>query len=282
MSLSFQTNVTSLVAQQNLAVNTNSLDNAITQLTSGFRINSSGDDAAGLAIANGYRANVTELQQGVRNANDGTAILQTIDGGLNNISNILDQLQQLATQSASGTFSGGTAGRTTLNNEFQTLLGEINRQAANIGLASGGGTGGVYNASISVFIGGGNNQTDSAVSINLSGSGNIVDSSGLGISTDAIDTIPHALTALTDITTAIQNLGAVQGAVGDGENDLTYAIGLANSQITNQSAAESNIRDANVAQEAAALTQSQVLQQSGVAALAQANAEPEALLKLLA
>ncbi len=262
MSLSFQTNVTSLVAQQNLAVNTNSLDNAITQLTSGFRINKSGDDAAGLAIANGYRANVTELQQGVRNANDGTAILQTIDGGLNNISNILDQLQQLATQSASGTFSGGATGRTTLNNEFQTLLGEINRQAANIGLASGGGTGGVYNASISVFIGGGDNQTDAAVSINLSGSGNIVDSSGLGISANSIDTIPHALTALTNITTAIQNLGGVQGAVGDGENDLTYAIGLANSQITNQSAAESNIRDANVAQEAAALTQSQVLQQS--------------------
>jgi flagellin len=281
MSLSFQTNVTSLVAQQNLAVNTNSLDNAITQLTSGYRINSSGDDAAGLAIANGYRANVTELQQGVRNANDGTAILQTIDGGLNNISNILDQLQQLATQSASGTFSGGTSGRTTLNNEFQTLLGEINRQAANIGLASGGGTGGVYNASIAVFIGGGDTIANSAVTINLSGSGNVVDSSGLGISTNAVDTSANAQTALTAITAAVQALGSVQGAVGDGENDLTYAIGLANSQITNQSAAESNIRDANVATEAAALTASQVLQQSSVAALAQANAEPQALLKLL-
>ena len=278
MSLSFQTNVTSLVAQQNLAVNTNSLDNAITQLTSGYRINSSGDDAAGLAIANGYRANVTELQQGVRNANDGTAILQTVDGGLNNISNILDQLQTLATQSASGTFSGD---RGTLDNEFQTLLGEINRQAANIGLASGGGTGGVYNASIAVFIGGGDTIANSAVTINLSGSGNVVDSSGLGISTNAVDTSANAQTALTAITAAVQALGSVQGAVGDGENNLTYAIGLANSQITNQSAAESNIRDANVATEAAALTASQVLQQSSVAALAQANAEPQALLKLL-
>src|ERR1700733_10468283 len=144
MSLSFQTNVTSLVAQQNLQVNTNSLDNAITQLTSGFRINSSGDDAAGLAVANGFRADATELQQGVTNANDGTAILQTVDGGLNNISNILDQLQTLATQSASGTFSGD---RGTLNNEFQTLLGEINRQAANIGLASGTGPSSQYNTS---------------------------------------------------------------------------------------------------------------------------------------
>jgi flagellin len=280
MSLSFQTNVTSLVAQENLQVNTNSLDNAITQLTSGYRINSSGDDAAGLAVANGYRSNITELEQGVRNANDGTAILQTIDGGLNNISNILDQLQQLATQSASGTFSGN---RATLNQEFQTLLGEINRQAANIGLASGGGTttASQYNNSIAVYIGGGSSQTNSAVSIDLSGSANIVDSGGLGISTDSVSTITAATTAIGDITTAVQSLGLVQGAVGDGENDLTYAIGLANSQITNESAAESNIRDANVAQEAAALTQEQVLQQSSVAALAQANAEPEALLKLL-
>jgi flagellin len=279
MSLSFQTNVTSLEAQQNLQVNTTSLDNAIEQLTSGYRINSSGDDPAGLAVANGLRANVTELQQGVSNANDGSAILQTIDGGLNNISNILDQLEQLATQSASGTFSGN---RSTLNEEFQTLLGEINRQAANIGLASGGGgtTSSQYNNSIDVYIGGGSTQTNSQVTVNLSGSANIVDSGGLGISTDAVDTIAHAQTAITDIGNAVQALGLVQGTVGDGENDLTYAIGLANSQITNESAAESNIRDANVAQEAAALTQGQVLQQSSVAALAQANAEPEALLKL--
>jgi flagellin len=274
MSLSFQTNITSLDAQQNLQINTNSLDNAIEQLTSGYRINNSGDDPAGLAVANGYRANITELQQGVRNANDGSALLQTIDGGLNNISNILDQLQQLATQSASGTFSGN---RATLNEEFQTLLGEITRQASNIGLASGG----QYNAQINVYIGGGNNQANSQVSIDLSGSGNIVDATGLGLASGAVDTIGDAQTAIGEITNAVQQLGLVQGVVGDGETDLTYALGLANSQITNESAAESDIRDANIAQEAAALTQEQVLQQSSVAALAQANAEPEALLKLL-
>ncbi len=281
MSLSLQTNVTSLVAQQNLEVNTNSLDNAITQLTSGFRINSAGDDAAGLAVANGYRADVAELQQGVQNANDGTATLQTIDGGLTNISNILDQLQTLATQSASGTFQGS---RATLNQEFTTLLGEINRQAANIGLASGGGatTGSVNNNVISVFIGGGDTQGDSQVTINLSGSANIVDSSGLGITNDKVDTAAHAQTAITDITAAVQALGLAQGAVGNGENELTYAVGLANSQITNLSASEGTIRDANVAQEAfEALTSDQILQQSSVAALAQANSEPQALLKLL-
>jgi flagellin len=274
MSISFQTNVTSLVAQQNLANNTDSLNNAVTQLTSGFRINKSGDDAGGLAVANGFRSDVVELQQGVRNANDGSAILQTIDGGLNNISNILNQLQTLATQSATDTFSGS---RATLDQEFQTLLGEIDRQAGNIGLASGG----TYNVSLSVFIGGGNNQTNSQVTVDLSGSANSVGTTGLGLSTDNVLTTTAAKTAITDITTAVQKLGLVQGAVGDGENDLTYAIGLANSQITNKSAAESNIRDANVAEEAAQLTRSQVLLQSSVAALAQANAEPQSLLKLL-
>lgn len=279
MSLSFQTNVTSLEAQQNLQVNTNALDNAIQQLTSGYRINDSGDDAAGLAVANQYRSNITELQQGVRNANDGQATLQTIDGGLNNISNILDQLQQLATQGASSTFSGSY---TTLNDEFSTLLGEINRQAANIGLASGGGgtSSSQNNNVLDVFIGGGSTQGNSQVSIDLSGSSNIVDSGGLGISGAAVDNIGDAQSAITSISAAVGKLGLVQGVVGDGENDLNYAVGLANSQITNESAAESNIRDANVAQEAAALTQGQVLQQSSVAALAQANSEPQALLKL--
>jgi flagellin len=279
MSLSFQTNVTALVAENNLQVNSNFQAQTITRLTSGFRINSSGDDAAGLAVANGFRSNIAELQQGVRNANDGTSILQTIDGGLNNISNILDRLNTLATQSASGTFSGN---RATLNQEFTTLLTEINRQAANIGLASGSGQASVYNASISVYIGGGDTQTDAQVTVNLSGSANTVDSLGLGITNDKIDTAAHAQTAITDIAAAVKSLGLVQGAVGTGENTLTYAVSLAQSQIVNNSAAESRIRDADIATEAANLTKSQVLQQSSVAALAQANAAPQSLLKLLA
>src|SRR5579862_7143395 len=109
--------------------------NTIQQLTSGYRINNSGDDAAGLAVANQLQANVAELQQGVINAANGTSTLQIIDGGLSNISNLLDRLQTLATESASGTFEGS---RTTLNNEFTSVLSEITRQAGNIGLASGG------------------------------------------------------------------------------------------------------------------------------------------------
>ena len=151
MSYSIQTNVSSIMAQENLRVNGDFQSRTINRLTSGYRINSSGDDAAGLAVANKLRSGNAELQQGVRNANDGISTLQIIDGGLNNISKILDRLKTLATQSASATFGGD---RTTVDNEFQTLLGEIDRQSASIGL----NTGGASAVSLSVYIGGGNNH----------------------------------------------------------------------------------------------------------------------------
>src|SRR3954469_5286153 len=113
--ISLQTNVDSLVAQQNLRVNSNFQSNTIRQLTSGYRINSSGDDAAGLAVANNYRNSISELTQGVRNANDGVSQLQIVDGGLSNISQILDRMQTLATESASDTFTGD---RATVNREY--------------------------------------------------------------------------------------------------------------------------------------------------------------------
>src|SRR4029077_146584 len=119
MSISIQTNVTSLFAQQALAQNSAFESKTIQQLTSGYRINSSGDDAAGLAVANQYRSTIAELQQGVLNASNGNSILQIVDGGLNNVSSILDRLKTLATESASATFAGDL---NTLNQEFQSLL----------------------------------------------------------------------------------------------------------------------------------------------------------------
>ena len=183
MSYSFQTNVTSLLAQQNLRVNSDFQSRTITRLTSGYRINSSGDDAAGLAVANLLRSNTAELQQGVRNANDGISILQIVDGGLNNISNILDRLKTLATQSASSTFSGD---RATLNNEYQSLLTEITRQAANIGLSTGP-VGGRFNALLGIYIGGGAGVlANGNVSVDLSGNTNRVDANGLGIGSSSV------------------------------------------------------------------------------------------------
>jgi flagellin len=496
MSLSIQTNVNSLVAQENLRVNSNFQSQTIERLTSGYRINHAADDAAGLAVANQYRSSVQELTQGVRNANDGVGQLQIIDGGLNNIGNILDRMKTLATQSASSTFTGD---RSTLNNEYQSLISEITRQAANVGLNSGG----TNNSVVNVYIGGGGTvQSNSQVAIDLSGSSNTVDATGLGVGgtnllgagTDvsnptnlntnstgllagntqvftlnlaggtsynvtvnqgagaggvsaavalqqinavfsghgvsaSIDTngdlmfsgsvaftvqaaaasggtgltsalgsannnslynstgaanftalsgantetlqfaiggasqtivlnvnnagttaaavatlnnslsgmgiyavenaagtginfqgpnaftvtkvdaannagvyaatagsnvaetvnnpatngtsTGNALSALTAITNAVSTLGRVQGKVGAGQNQLNYAISLAQSQITNFDSAQSQIRDADVAAEAANLTKAQVLQQASIAAMAQANAAPQQVLALL-
>ena len=135
MSISLQTNVDSLVAQQNLNTNSAFESKTIQELTSGYRINSSADDAAGLAIANGFRSSEAELTQGVQNANNGISTLQIVDGGMNNISQMLDTLRTLATQSASGTFTGD---RGVLNNQFQSLLTEVDRESQSIGLNTGG------------------------------------------------------------------------------------------------------------------------------------------------
>src|ERR1700679_3474495 len=180
MSISIQTNVASLNAQYYISQNQTFQNTAIEQLSSGYKINSSADDRAGLAVANEYAGEITELTAGVQNATDGTSTLQIADGGLSNISQILGRLQTLASESASGTFQGN---RTTVNNEYQGLLSEINRQAANIGL----NTGGVNNTNLTVYTGGGGtSQANSQVSVDLSGSNNAVDATALGIGTTSV------------------------------------------------------------------------------------------------
>jgi flagellin len=179
MSLSIQTNVASLDAQNAIRVNTNFQNNTIEQLSSGYRINSSGDDAAGLAVANQYAGTIATLSQGVLNANNAVNTLQVADGGISNISTILNRLQTLATESASSTFAGN---RTTVNNEYQGLLSEVNRQAASINL----NTGGLYNTNLVTYVGGGDNQADSQVSVNLTGANNAVDATALGIQNTSV------------------------------------------------------------------------------------------------
>jgi len=178
MSFSVVTNVPSLIAQENLRVSSDFQAQTIQRLTSGYRINSSGDDAAGLAVANQDRSDVAELNQGVRNANDGISTLQIIDGGMNNIAKIMDRLKTLATQSANTTFSGQ---RSVLNDEFQRLIGEIDRQAQAIGLDQNG----TFASTIGVYIGGGRVHgsvgaaTNATVSFDLADA--TVDAKSLGL-----------------------------------------------------------------------------------------------------
>jgi flagellin len=179
MGFNINTNISSLQAQEYLRTSSDFQSKTIQRVTSGLRIIASGDDAAGLAIANAFRSDQAVLSQGIRNANDGLSTLQIIDGGINNISKLLDRARTLATQSASGTFTGS---RTVLNNEFQSLVTEINRQAQAIGLD----TGGQFAKTLSVFIGGGKANAGStaiqngSVSVNLTAS--TVDAQSLGLS----------------------------------------------------------------------------------------------------
>jgi len=209
-SFSINTNVTSLQAQQNLAASAAFQAKTINEVTSGLRIVNSGDDAAGLAVANSLRSDQATLTQGIQNANNGLSTLQTIDGGINNISTLLDRASTLAAQSASGTFTGS---RSTLNSEYQSVLGEINRQAQAIGLD----TGGTFAKSLSVFIGGGtagNGATaveNGTIGIDLSKSA--VDGQALGLNGTQVTG-----KAGTDIgnggATTVANILAANGTAG--------------------------------------------------------------------
>jgi flagellin len=169
---SISTNLNSLNAQENLRQNSDFQAGVIQRLTSGYRIGRAGDDPAGLAIANQFRAAGAQQTQVVRNLNDGISRLQIVDGGMSNISHILDRLKTLATQSSSDTFSGD---RSILNSEFQTLLAEVDRQAEAIGLNSNG----QFAQLLSVFVGGSGNAAATTVNIDLSASA--IDSQGLGL-----------------------------------------------------------------------------------------------------
>jgi len=226
VSISIQTNVNSLVAQQNLNVTNAFQSKTIQQLTSGYRINQAGDDAAGLAVANQFSSGIAELTQGVANGNDGVAQLQIMDGGMSNITQILNRLQTLATQSASGTFTGL---RATLNTEFQNDLSEIDRQAQSIGLNSGG----TFAQSLNVYLGEGSGSqslSNGIVTLNLAGSA--VDSQSLGLKgMEAVNLTSGSLSgtnAGTDLgassATSVQNIvGNTSGANQNQEATAGYA-----------------------------------------------------------
>jgi flagellin len=264
-SFSVVTNLASVNAQSNLYSTNIGLSQALNRVSSGFRINKSGDDAAGLAVANSFRSEVAVLNQGVRNANDGLSNLQIKDGALDNISKLLDRLSTLATAAASGQTS--TASRTTLNAEFTDVISEITREATVAGLTTAQG--------FSVFVS--NNGASGVVAGNVGAA----DATALAIGAVNINTQAAAATAVTTVAAAITTLGAVQGQVGTLENRLAYAINLAQSQIVNTRAAESRIRDANIVEESANLTRFNILNQAGIASLAQANQSTSAVLSLL-
>ena len=262
-SFSVVSNISAANAQANLNTTNIGLQKTLTRLSSGFRINMAGDDAAGLAVANQYRSDVSVLNQGMRNANDGLSTLQIKNGALDNISTLLDRMSTLATQSASAGFTGN---RATLQAEFADVISEIGREVTVAGLGASQG--------FSVFVSSGASGT-------VGGTIGAADTTTLGIATLDISTASGASTAVSSVATAVTTIGNVVGNVGSLQNRLQYAIGLAQNQSVNTRAAESRIRDANMAEESANLTRYNILTQSGIAALAQANQQSSSVLSLL-
>ena len=265
-SFSVVSNIASANAQSNLQATNMGLNKALSRLSSGFRINQSGDDAAGLAVANTYRNDQAIMNQGIRNANDGLSKLQIKDSALANIATVLDRMATLATQAASAS-NGVDISK--LSSEFNTLTLEIDREAAVASMTA--------SASFSVFISSESTVSNGAVS----GTIGAVETADLGITTTTFSTAAQAQTVLALVETAISNLGSVQNTIGTLQNRLQFAINLTSSQVVNTSAAESRIRDANIAEESANMTRFNILSQSGIAALAQANSTSSSVLALL-
>ena len=224
-NFSLVNNLSSQSAQSRLNQTSGQLNQTLQRLSSGLRINRSGDDAAGLAIANSFRSDISVLSQGIRNANDGLSTLQIVDGGLNTISGLLDRAASLASQSASGTFTGD---RNTLQSELTSVLGEIDRQAQNIGLGGNSGTAeGRFNKSIDVFIGGGANASAAGNSVSVDLSSSRVDKTGLSLNNLNIGQGAGNVTGAQDISGGITNAETFTfQTVGSSGQLETFTVGL--------------------------------------------------------
>jgi flagellin len=268
--LAIKNNIMSANAARHLGQSYDSLAKSVERLSSGLRINSAKDDAAGLAVRELMRADIAVLQQGARNAQDALSLVQVAEGGMQVINDLLVRMKQLAEQAGTGTYS--SAQRTIMDNEFDELAEEIQRIA---GSAEFNGISLLNSASgnISVMFG---DSTDS-ITIDMADMTN----SALGLTTASIGTAASAQAALTSLGTAIETANSTRAAFGAKMNRLDNTISVINVQIENLQASESRISDVDVATEVAAMTRTQVLSQAGVAMLAQANTVPQMALSLL-
>lgn len=275
MGLRVNTNIPSLNAQRNLETITARLNVNYRRLSTGLRITTAADDAAGLAISERLRSQIRSLQQAKRNANDGISLVQTTEGALNESSSILVRMRELAVQAANGSVSSSDKG--TLNEEFLALVGEIQRIARStefngIKLLDGS------SSTIQFQVGFGTTQGIDTIVLSLSPAL----STSLGIQSLDISASGNPNGALNAIDVAINTVSSLRGSLGAAQNRLTSTISNLGVALENLSSAESRIRDVDVAVETAQLTRNTILQQASISILGQANVAPQAALSLLA
>ena len=271
MGLRVNTNIASLTAQRNLSTVTGRLQGNFARLSSGLRIATASDDAAGLAISERMRSQVRSYGAASRNALDGISLVQTAEGALNEASNILTRMRELAIQSANGTLSQND--RDTINTEVTALIEELDRISTSSefnGFVLLDGT--ATTAAIQVGI-----QANETIDIGLPDA----TTSTLGVDAVDVTSAANATTALGLIDGAIDDLNTARGALGATQNRLTSAVASIANARENLSAAESRIRDVDVAYETADLTRNTIMQQAAVSILQQANVQPQVALSLL-
>lgn len=270
--LNINTNILSLTTQTNLSGSQSALSQAISRLSSGKRINTAADDAAGLAISTSQTAAINALNQGVANANNGISMIQTANGALQSTIDNLQRIRTLAVQSGDGSLD--SSARTNLQAEVSTRLGEIDRVASQTSFNSQSILGGI--STVSFQIGAAANQT---VSVNFGST--TWNSAGMSVSGVDVSSQSGAQSAITAIDAALKQVNTFQATLGAAQNTFQAAIATTQTQSTNMSAARSQITDADFATETANLSKAQVLQQAGISVLAQANSLPQQVLKLL-
>lgn len=278
MGLRIATNVSSLTAQRHLINTRRLLDRSLERLSSGYRINKAGDDAAGLAISEKLRAKTRGLVQAQRNASDGISLIQVAEGGLEEIQNILIRLRELGVQAASDTI--GPQERRYLNEEYQALKEEIDR-IANVTEFNGtvllDGTGGSLDFQVST--GGQNLLGVDRISFDAFKSD--VNSDKLGLEELSIDTKVNAQRSLSILDNAIEDVSSIRGELGAIDNRLSSTIRNLSVSIENLSAANSRIKDVDIAVETSELTRNNIMMQAGTSVLQQANSIPKMALTLL-
>jgi len=276
MSFGVLNNIPALQAEAALGNTQSTLNSTLEQLATGQRINSGATDPAGLAIANGLSANIAALNQSIQNANDGTGSLQVADGALSQVTSLLNTAVTIATEAATGTVS--SAQRDSLNSEYQAILSEINR----IGTSTAYNGTSVFSAiTTSIFL------TDANSSSTITDTVGALSTTVLGLTTGGTNTSlagtdgSGAQTALTAIDAAIQTVANDRGTIGAAINRLNDASAVMTTQVQNLTAAENNIMAADIPSTISDLSRESVLNQTGMAALAQANSQEQSILTLL-
>lgn len=273
MALVVNTNVASLSAQRNLGINQAQLSRSVERLSSGLRITRASDDAAGLGVSETLRAQIRSINQANRNASDGISLTQVADGAAASIGSLLSRLRELATQSSSGTV--GTTERSYLDQEFVALRSEIDRISTTTEFNGQALLSGSSNT-FSVFIGF-KSGTGNSLSVAL----NDLDVASVGLTGATVSTAAAAQAVLATIDGAISTVASARANYGSIQSRFEVAIENLTVTAENFTAAESRIRDADIAHETSVFTKNQILTQSGIAILAQANSLPQQALTLL-